>query len=99
MIVAKGDHLSRIVHFGDQQVFYGATTYPCLLFLSKSPVQQFHFTRVDDLDSWPVKEGGREGSIKTRFLSTTAWNFVVGKEAVLFEKLNQFTLRLFAISL
>ena len=45
-IVAKGKHLSHVVHFGDQQVFDGPTTYTCLLFLENSPV------------SMPVCQGG-----------------------------------------
>ncbi len=32
-LLAKGKHLSDIVHFGDQQVFTNATTYTCLLFV------------------------------------------------------------------
>ena len=35
-IISKGKHLSHVIHFGDQQVFKGATTYTCLLFLEKN---------------------------------------------------------------
>jgi len=35
-LLAEGRHLSSIVHFGYQQVFSGATTYTCLLFLTQS---------------------------------------------------------------
>ena len=34
-LIAEGRHLADVVHFGDQQVFAGATTYTCLLFLEK----------------------------------------------------------------
>lgn len=34
-ILAKGKHLSHVVHFGSEQVFIGATTYTCLMFLEK----------------------------------------------------------------
>ncbi|MBU2226593.1 MAG: Eco57I restriction-modification methylase domain-containing protein, partial [Proteobacteria bacterium] len=30
-LLAKGKHLSEVVHFGDAQIFTGATTYTCLL--------------------------------------------------------------------
>ena len=36
--MAQGKHLSHVVHFGDQQVFAGATTYTCLMFLDKAGV-------------------------------------------------------------
>lgn len=39
-VVAEGKYLSRVVHFGDQQVFAGATTYTALMFLDKSGCEQ-----------------------------------------------------------
>ena len=38
-LIAEGQHLADVVHFGDQQVFAGATTYTCLLFLEKAGAQ------------------------------------------------------------
>jgi len=38
-LIAGGNNLDKIVHFGDQQVFAGATTYTCLLFLDKDGKQ------------------------------------------------------------
>ncbi len=35
-LIFSGRHLSEVVHFGDAQVFTGATTYTALLFLEKS---------------------------------------------------------------
>ncbi|MHB9098532.1 MAG: Eco57I restriction-modification methylase domain-containing protein, partial [Syntrophales bacterium] len=35
-LLAKGKHLAGVVHFGDAQVFSGATTYTCLLFLENA---------------------------------------------------------------
>jgi len=34
-IISEGKHLSHVVHFGDEQVFEGATTYTTLMFLIK----------------------------------------------------------------
>ncbi len=51
-IIADGRHLAEVVHFGDKQVFKGATTYTCLMFLAKAGRKEFAFTRVADLDSW-----------------------------------------------
>lgn len=35
-LLSRGQHLRAVVHFGDQQIFPGATNYVCLLFLAKS---------------------------------------------------------------
>jgi hypothetical protein len=51
-IIAEGKHLSHIVHFGHQQVFAGATTYTCLLFLDAWQNQSFRFTKINDLEGW-----------------------------------------------
>jgi hypothetical protein len=53
-IIAEGKHLARVVHFGDQQVFPGATTYTCLLFLDKAGANECHFTKVHDLAAWKL---------------------------------------------
>ena len=51
-MIATGKHLSHIVHFGHQQVFSGATTYTCLLFLDACMNPSFRFTKVNDLEGW-----------------------------------------------
>ncbi|MBE2240502.1 MAG: Eco57I restriction-modification methylase domain-containing protein, partial [Caldilineaceae bacterium] len=48
-VIAAGQHLEEIVHFGDQQVFAGVTTYTCLLFLSKAAQAEFRFVQAHDL--------------------------------------------------
>ena len=51
-LVAQGKHISKVVHFGDQQIFDGATTYTCLLFLNKQSQDEFEFTKISDLENW-----------------------------------------------
>lgn len=51
-LIAKGRHLSEIVHFGDQQVFTNATTYTCLLFLDHEYKATCPFVKVHDLEAW-----------------------------------------------
>lgn len=51
-MIAEGRHLSRITHFGHQQVFSGATTYTCLLFLDAGNNPSFRFSKINDLDGW-----------------------------------------------
>ena len=62
-LIAEGKHLAEVVHFGDQQVFAGATTYTCLLFLEKEARQSFHFVKAHDLAAWRQGEPQVEGEI------------------------------------
>ncbi|MEI7879383.1 MAG: N-6 DNA methylase [bacterium] len=54
-LIADGKHLAHVVHFGDQQIFIGATTYTCLLFLDKKGVEECHFVKVNDLNAWKLE--------------------------------------------
>jgi hypothetical protein len=53
-MISGGRHLAKIVHFGDRQVFKGATTYICLMFLEKTGLKEFRFEKVEDLDTWQL---------------------------------------------
>ncbi len=78
-IISKGKHMSHIVHFADQQVFSGATTYTCLLFLDKAGVSECHFVKVADLDDWRAEGKSIEGKIPAKNITAAQWNFVVGE--------------------
>jgi type I restriction-modification system DNA methylase subunit len=93
-LISKGKHLSEVDHFGAQQVFEGATTYTCLLFLDKPPTKQFDFIKVDDITSWRTTGQAIKGKIPTSEVKETEWNFAVGESATLFKKLNRITLKL-----
>ena len=77
-LIAEGKHLSHVVHFGDQQVFDGATTYTCLLFLDKSPVEECRFVKVDKLIAWRTTGIAGEGDMKAGKITSSEWNFTVG---------------------
>jgi SAM-dependent methyltransferase len=103
-IVAERQHLAHVVHFGDQQVFDGATTYTCLLFLDKSPAEYCRFVQVTDLVKWKMPQNGKnlvpgeesvaEGTIPASHITAAEWNFHVGNGAALFRKLNRLTMKL-----
>ena len=92
-LLAKGKHLADVVHFGDKQVFAGATNYTCLLFLDKAGNKQCHFIKVDDLTAWRNTEEATEGRISATRITASEWNFAVGKGASLFEKLSKIPLK------
>ena len=93
-LLSKGKHLSHIVHFGDQQVFPGVTNYVCLLFLAKAGTESLRFVKVDDLENWLKTTQGTEARIPMTKVTAAEWNFAVGSSATVFEKLNQFPMKL-----
>ncbi|OQY84151.1 MAG: restriction endonuclease subunit M, partial [Chloroflexi bacterium UTCFX4] len=86
-LLANGKQLAHVVHFGDQQIFDGATTYTTLLFLDKRGNETFDFVRVTNLDSWRAGEPQTRGEIAAANVSAAEWNFSVGENAALFERL------------
>jgi hypothetical protein len=87
-VIAAGKHLEQVIHFGDQQVVTGVTTYTGLLFLSKSASEACDVTKVADLAQWQIEgSSGTIGLVKAETITAAEWNFNVGQGAGLFEKL------------
>ena len=93
-LIAAGKHLSEVVHFGDQQVFEGATNYTCLLFLGKSGNRKFMFERVSDLNAWRLNRKGATGEIPATRVTASEWHLMVGDGRALFEKLSKMPIKL-----
>ena len=93
-LIAKGKHLAEVVHFADQQVFAGATTYTCLLFLDKAASKHCRFVKVNDLPVWRSNGEASEGSVPATRITEAEWNFSVGKGAELFERLSKMPVKL-----
>lgn len=95
-IIATGQHLSEVVHFGEHQVFEEATTYTCMLFLNRSETPAFHLVRITDLLGW--KAGNKntllERTISAASVTASEWNFAVGENVALFERLKAFPITL-----
>lgn len=92
--LAKGQHLSEVVHFGDLQVFDGATTYTCLLMLSKDKSEELRFVKVADLKAWREKKTALEGHIPAAAITKKDWNFTVGINSSLEQKLTKMPVQL-----
>ncbi len=88
-LIAQGRNLSEIVHFGHEQIFTGATTYTSLLFLNKSRTEKFHLVRVDNLDQWRAGKPAAESTIPNESVPEGNWNFVIGPNQALMEKLRE----------
>ena len=93
-MVAEGRHLSHVVHFGHQQVFDGATTYTCLLFLDKAGKAECRFAKVDDLEAWRNSGQAIEGRIPAAKIASAEWNFTVGPNSGLCNKLASMPVKL-----
>ena len=88
-LISKGKHLADVVHFGDRQVFAGATTYTCLMFLDKAGAESCRYVNVDDLTSWNLggKKSPTEGTIPASIVTPANWAFTIGRGSALLEKL------------
>ena len=94
-LIANGNHLRKVVHFGHQQVFEGATTYTCLMFLSKRRMSETEYIEVDDIPGWMNKSLPKSGTVSSVSLSAERWHFIIGDSAPIYYRLRNmpFTLR------
>ncbi|OHD58000.1 MAG: hypothetical protein A2014_10290 [Spirochaetes bacterium GWF1_49_6] len=86
----KTKHIGEIVDFGDLPVFVNATTYPCILTLSKSaPNEQIPVTNVKTLDFEDLGEHVRANrfSLARKSLSDEGWTLANEKVIALMEKI------------
>ena len=100
-LISEGKTLSEIVNFRDNQVFEGASTYTCLLFLSKNKAQKFKYAEIKTLTRpaeqlAALMEGDeladdamRSGLISRKQVTPTAWNFHFEEADSLIEKLTR----------
>ncbi|HKV57729.1 MAG TPA: N-6 DNA methylase [Ktedonobacteraceae bacterium] len=93
-LLAENKALSEIIHFGDEQVFEQATTYTCLLFLDRSGSSQCRIVKVNDLLAWRNRGEALEGSIPAIQITQDEWNFNIGQERDLFDRLSNIQIKL-----
>jgi len=93
-LISAGRHLEHVVHFSDEQVFKGATTYTCLMFLGKRPNGSVDYTLVDDLENWQAGGDVQRGEVPGEAFSTESWNISIGSGAALFDRLSKYPLKL-----
>ena len=84
--LAKGKHVNGIVHFGDQQIFDGAMTYTCLLFLGKQPTSKFDFVGVRDLAAWQKGGGFTKADLPSSKLELPEWTFSASPNSSILER-------------
>ncbi len=97
-LISSGKNLSTIVYFGDQQVFEGATTYTCLLFLNKIETHIIDFIKVEEINDWKSTWNAIRGKIISDDISSDEWNLAVGDDSNIFNKLAKMPVKLGQIS-
>lgn len=109
-LIAEKKLLREIVNFTDQQVFEEATTYTCLLFLSKTKKGSFKYSEIKKLEA-PAQQlalirasskhtngSVQIDSLSMASISAASWQFGFGEEAKLLKKLNGSKIKLGDIS-
>lgn len=86
-LLAEGKHLAGVIHFGDLQIFAGASTYTCVLMLTQAQQETFRFSKVENLKQWLEFNQAVEGYIEAEKVTSSEWNFVVGAKSSIYEKL------------
>ena len=89
-LLSKGNHVSKIVHFGDQQVFDQATTYTCLLYLQNKSVKKIDFEKVINLNEWRINRTSKKGQMDAKQLGSSSWQLVNQEEKYLLESLSNY---------
>jgi len=64
------------------------------MFLTKSLNKSFEFVKVDDLNKWRNYGEAIQGKFDLNKVSDSEWNFIVGKGAKLFERLDSMSIKL-----
>lgn len=93
-VISRGRHLRHVVHFGDQQIFEGATNYVCLLFLAKGGAENCRWVRADDLAAWLQSFRAPATDLPAARLTGAEWNFSTSLADSLLEKLRRSGTRL-----
>ena len=93
-LLAAGRHVTDVVHFGHQQVFGGASTYTCLMFLGKTGREQLSATLVDDLLGWRLTGAGQTGVMPAARLTGAEWTLSTGSAGDLLARLRAWPERL-----
>ncbi len=85
-LLAEEQLIDQIVDFGHSQVFDSATTYTCLLFLSKTSETSFQYLSTEPQEITSDKQNSRV--IKKSTLSAKSWMFLTEHEHNLLSKLS-----------
>lgn len=86
-LLSDGQHVRKVVSFGDLQVFPRLSTYTCLLFLTKEKSASVDYSVVGDLKAFANSHAvSRSFTVEATALSEQPWNFIAPTAAVWMKK-------------
>lgn len=98
-MLTSNKSIYEIINFTDQQVFVGATTYTCLLFLGRREFSKFKYSHIDmlidlhhQLELVKLNENGDHVDtyfLQSGFLSNISWSFGKKEEIQILNKMNE----------
>jgi len=101
-IIGENKYLFKLVNFKDFQVFEGASTYTCLLFLKKTKNEKFDYFEVTNKNKLERTKALSADILQHATLEhplgDTPWNFSIGDVKNVIDKLEKIELRLENIS-
>ena len=98
-LIAESGSLTEVVNFRDNQVFDGASTYTCLLFLSRNKADKFKYVEVQEFlrpaeqletvfqNSKLSDQSMRIGFVPKKQVTPSPWNFHFPDSNILLDKL------------
>ncbi|GAA4416983.1 Eco57I restriction-modification methylase domain-containing protein [Georgenia halophila] len=84
-----GPRLSRLVHFGDQQVFDGRMTYTAYVMAGPKTDEPAEFSIVSDLDAWQDSRACSTVRVDRADLTAAPWPVATEARTKVFEKMEQ----------
>ena len=76
-LLSDGEHVRKVVSFGDLQVFPQVSTYTCLLFLSREQRECVNYSLIGNIDAFAATGAlAQNFEVKAGSLSESPWNFI-----------------------
>jgi len=97
-LISRNQILEHVVHFGEQQVFSEATTYTCLMFLTKGGNTEVKVEHVSDIDAWRGSAEATSRMIPSGDISGDDWHFSADPSGGLIARLQQKNAKLGSIA-
>ena len=93
-LLSEGSYLSKIIHFGDLQIFQNATTYTCLLFLQNKGSDTKKINQIYNLETWRKTFSDGTENCSILISNNSEWNLVPIKYEKIINKLFNYPIKL-----
>lgn len=89
-LLAHGQHIQELVHFGAQQVFgTKASNYTCILVATRAASPRLLLERVTDLLTWRYGHPGDKHDIPSSDLGSAPWRFASEEASRVFDRVRR----------